>query len=266
MDSNMTSNLLSSKFRPIIETQTHQAPECPSPIQYKSANNHHSAQELAIRFLFECGTKLKTNPVTSAVAAQIYHRFLDAVNDSSYDPYMIGATALYIASKQQDEPVKIRDLINVVHRTLNRDTDVLDLSEEYWNYRDSIVQAELLTMRMINFKTINPDIHLYMLNYLKSLSSWIPPAVWEKSTLVKLCWTFLQDFHHCKVIIQYEPQLVALAVIYFGLQVCGIVIPCTTEQDQLSWHEAFHKAAKKEDIWNIIEHLLALYEHDKDMK
>jgi hypothetical protein len=34
------------------------------------------------------GAKLKTNPVTSAVAAQIYHRFLEAVNDSSYDPYV----------------------------------------------------------------------------------------------------------------------------------------------------------------------------------
>lgn len=171
---------------------------------------------------------------------------------------MIAATALYIASKQQDEPVKIRDLINVVHRTLNRDPEILDLSEEYWNYRDSIVQAELLTMRMINFKTINPDIHLvclsyskftpdicykkivlsqYMLNYLKTLSSWICPAVWEKSPLVKLCWTLLQDFHHCKLVIQYEPQLVALAVIYCGLQLCGIVIPCTTENDQLPWHE-----------------------------
>ena len=80
---------------------------------------------------------------------------------------MIAATALYIASKQQDEPVKIRDLINVVHRTLNRDPEILDLSEEYWNYRDSIVQTELLTMRMINFKTINPDIHLVCLSYSK---------------------------------------------------------------------------------------------------
>jgi hypothetical protein len=73
---------------------------------------------------------------------------------------LIAATSLYIASKQQDEPIKIRDLINVVHRTLNRDSEVLDLNEEYWNYRDSIVQAELLAMRMINFKSTSPDIHL----------------------------------------------------------------------------------------------------------
>ena len=30
--------------------------------------------------------------------------------------------------------------------------------------------------------------------------------------------------------------------------------------------QAFYKNAKKEDIWNIIEYLLALYEHDKEMK
>lgn len=159
------------------------------------------------------GIKLKTSAVTAAVASQIYHRFFEAASESSYDPYvswpltsisgsmknsfslafhqltalqLIAATSLYIASKQQDEPLKIRDLINVVHRTLNRDSDILDLTDEYWSYRDSIVQAgryhcecqtplllkqtnwifcnfsfsELLAMRMINFKASSPNIHL----------------------------------------------------------------------------------------------------------
>lgn len=48
----------------------------------------------------------------------------------------------------------------MAHRTLNREADVLDLSDEYWNYRDSIVQAELLAMRMINFKSVDPNVHL----------------------------------------------------------------------------------------------------------
>lgn len=84
-----------------------------------------------------------------------------------------------------------------------------------------------------------------MLCYLKTLESWIPPAVWEKSPIVKLCWTLLQDFHHSKAVIQHEPQLVALAVIYYGLQVCGIVVPCTSEQDQATWHEVFIKCLIK---------------------
>lgn len=102
---------------------------------------------------------------------------------------MIAATALYIASKQQDEPVKIRDLINVVHRTLNRDPEILDLSEEYWNYRDSIVQAELLTMRMINFKTINPDIHLVCLSY----SELTPNLCYNKNCFVPVYVELFED-------------------------------------------------------------------------
>ena len=51
-------------------------------------------------------------------------------------------------------------MINVAHKTLNRDADVLDLSDEYWNFRDSIVQSELLAMRMISFKSVDPSVHL----------------------------------------------------------------------------------------------------------
>ena len=289
------------------------------------------------------GTKLKANVVVSALAAQIYHRFYEAASEINYDPFVIinfltlfscliyndfvvtqfqlvAATSLYIASKQQDEPIKIRDLINVVHRTLNRDSEVLDLNEEYWSYRDSIVQAELLAMRMISFKSTRPDTHLvaekhsmffffsadnnhkfipfhiqYLLNYLKTLESWIPPSVWEKVPLTKFCWTVLNDFHHCKAIIHYEPQLLALSVIFFGLQVYGVTVPCTTEHDQFTWHEVcsvpsfiilislrgnlyrmttlsfflsqtFHASAKKEDIWAVVEKIMDFYEQDKGQK
>lgn len=56
----------------------------------------------------------------------------------------------------------------MVHRTLNREADILDLTDEYWSYRDSIVQAELLAMRMVNFKVINPNIHLVYYSYQSS--------------------------------------------------------------------------------------------------
>merc|ERR1712136_123085 len=268
MDSSMTSNLLNRKFRPIVEAHRHQTSETMNvskPIQFKNVRHQNEAKELATRFLFECGVKLKTKSVTSGVAAQIYHRFYEAASEANYDPYLIAATCLYIASKQQDEPLKIRDLINVAHRTLNRDSDVLDLSEEYWNYRDSIVQAELLTMRMISFKTTSPDIHLYLLMYLRTLESWIAPSVWEKGSLVKLCWTFLQDFHHSKAIIQYEPQLIALAIIYFGLQIYGISVPCTSESDLIPWHEVLYEGAKKDHMWDIMEQLMMIYEKDKEL-
>ena len=71
-----------------------------------------------------------------------------------FELYDIQATSAfyYTASKQQAELVKIRDLVNVVHRTLNRDPNILELYQEYCNIRDSFqaFQAEFLSMGMIN--------------------------------------------------------------------------------------------------------------------
>jgi cyclin-Q len=116
-------------------------------------------------------------PLTSAMAAVLFHRFYREVDDSEYDPFvssseiwlkigiftnfflqMISSSCLYLAGKVKDDPVKIRDVINVAHNTLNRDSAPLELSDEYWAMRDSIVQAELLITRELKFElsTIHP--------------------------------------------------------------------------------------------------------------
>lgn len=63
----------------------------------------------------------------------------------------IASATLYLASKVQDETVRLRDLINVCYHTLYRDTSPLRLSDDYWHFRDSIVHAEMLSMRMLQF-------------------------------------------------------------------------------------------------------------------
>lgn len=65
----------------------------------------------------------------------------------------IASATLYLASKVNDETIRLRDLINVCYHTLHRDAAPLRLAEEYWNFRDSIVHAEMLTMRLLKFDT-----------------------------------------------------------------------------------------------------------------
>lgn len=65
----------------------------------------------------------------------------------------LASATLYLASKVQDETIKLRDLINVCYHTLHRDAAPLRLAEEYWNFRDSIVHAEMLIMRLLQFDT-----------------------------------------------------------------------------------------------------------------
>lgn len=82
---------------------------------------------------------------------------------------LIAASTLYLAGKIKDDPLKIRDIINVTHNTLHRGSSPLEIGEEYWNMRDAIVQAELLIMRILKFEVSIIHPHKYMLHYLKSM-------------------------------------------------------------------------------------------------
>lgn len=112
-----------------------------------------AAHQLAPRFLVECSIKLHMKPLTSATASILYHRFFGegCASPHDYDAFLLASACLYLAGKIKDDPVKIRDVINVSHSTLNRGAAPLELNEDYWAMRDGIVQAELLITRMLKF-------------------------------------------------------------------------------------------------------------------
>lgn len=118
-------------------------------IDYRSKKE--LSKSLAPRFLLECAIKLNLKPLTSATGAVLLHRFYREVNTADYDIFLIASSSLYLAGKIKDDPIKIRDVINVAHNTLHKGSQPLELSDEYWAMRDGIVQAELLITRMLKF-------------------------------------------------------------------------------------------------------------------
>ncbi|CAH1399382.1 unnamed protein product [Nezara viridula] len=200
------------------------------------------------RFIFECGYKLKGNPLTLATAATIYHRFYREVDFSHYDKYLIAATALYVAGKMSDD-YKLRDVINVAHYTLHK--SILDLKDEYWMRRDALLQAELLVMRVLKFKVDPPECHRYLLHYLKSLQGWLDRDSWERVPVAQSSLAFLQDLHHSPQILDATPQDLALACLYITLQSYGLEV--APKED---WFTALYKDA---NLGTIIDTLLELY-------
>lgn len=45
----------------------------------------------------------------------------------------------------------------------------------------------------------------------------------------------LQDFHHSPAIVDYPPNLIAIACINLALQIYGVVVPLMDECDQQPW-------------------------------
>ncbi|XP_075165474.1 cyclin Q [Haematobia irritans] len=218
------------------------------------------------RFLFECAIKLQIKPLTSSTAAIIYHRFFREMESTDYDEYLIAASSLYLAGKIKDDPVKIRDVINVAHITLNRDSSPLELGDEYWSMRDAIVQAELLIARTLKFDLNIEHPHKFLLYYMKTLQDWLGTNVWSSMPIAKTAASYLQDFHHSPRILNYKPTHIAVCCLSLAMQTYGVQVPLTDESDdQSQWYTPFVSDITKEKHWEIIEDIIEVYKHELDI-
>lgn len=240
-----------------------EAAQRPSSTDYRKKSNKNG---FASRFLFECSVKLAMKPLTTATAATLFHRFFREADTSSYDLFLIASASIYLSGKIKDDPVKIRDVINVSHNTLNRTSGPLELGEEYWSMRDAIVQAELLITRMLKFElnTVHP--HKYMLYYMKSLQDWLGPTIWNSAPIAKSAAAFLQDFHHNAAILNYKPEHVAVSCLSLALQTYGIQVPSTDENDDKAiWYHVFVQDLTKDLHWEISEKIIEVYSNEAEL-
>lgn len=104
------------------------------------------------RFIMEAGVKLGMQSIPIATACTIYHKFFFEINVDAYDPYLVAMSSLYLAGKVEEQPLRTRDIINVSNRYFHPGSEPLELDSRFWVIRDSIVQCELLVLRVLRFQ------------------------------------------------------------------------------------------------------------------
>lgn len=178
-----------------------------------------------------------------------------------YDRFAIASGALFLASKVNEDPIRLKNVINVVQVTLNREewlnqleNDTLTLS-----YRDTIVQCEMFIMRVLHFTPHTNSLpHFFLLNYLQTLENWLPDQVTGQTPIGKCAMSLLQDFYFSSSIIRYKPTETAIAILVLTSQIYGLQIPLVAEQD--NWFRAFCIDVRIDTIWEIIDEIMKIYE------
>ncbi|XP_068223530.1 cyclin-Q [Palaemon carinicauda] len=243
-------------------TPVEQEPEDLNPvIDYSECHN----QFAGARYIIECGVKLKGNVLTVATAATYFHRFFHSISLDEYDPYLIGCTCLYLASKVEDDDIKIRDIINVGLNCVRRESPPLSL-DPYFALRDSLIQAELLLMRVLGFKLKIDLPHKYLLHYLESLKEWLGEKKFDSIPFVDLSFTLLQEIYHSPIVIKYSPQLLSAAILNVVNQVYGVVVPGCDELNDQSWFTVLHSDCTTKAVWEVSTKILALYKEESTLK
>ncbi|KAK8720536.1 hypothetical protein OTU49_013260, partial [Cherax quadricarinatus] len=245
---------------PILQINLLQREYVNPSVDYTKNYSHFSGA----RFIIECGIKLKASVLTIATAATYYHKFYTVATLEDYDPYLIGSTCIYLASKVEDDDIKIRDIINVGISCVRRGEPPLSL-DPYFTMRDSLIQAELLLMRVLGFKMKVDLPHQYLLHYMLSLKEWLGEETFETIPIVQLAWNIIQDIYHSPIVLKYSPQLFSAAILNIVMQVHGVVVPGDEEINDRSWFTVLHPDCTTANVWNLTSKILAIYQEEEDL-
>ncbi|XP_033858386.3 cyclin-Q isoform X1 [Acipenser ruthenus] len=209
------------------------------------------------RFIMETGVKLGMCSEPLATACTVYHRFFQCCSPRVFEPYLVAMAAIYLAGKVEEQHLRTRDIINVCHRYLNPGSDPLELDSRFWDLRDSIVQCELLVLRVLNFQVSFQHPHKYLLHYLLSLKALMNRHAWDRTPIAVTTWALLRDSYHGSLC--HPPQHVAVAILYLALQTLGVEVPGDGERE---WWQVLSDDITKPAIDDIIVELIQIYNMD----
>ncbi|XP_005414183.1 PREDICTED: cyclin-related protein FAM58A isoform X1 [Chinchilla lanigera] len=187
------------------------------------------------RFIMEAGVKLGMHSIPIATACTIYHKFFCEINLDAYDPYLVAMSSIYLAGKVEEQHLRTRDIINVSNRYFNPGSEPLELDSRFWELRDSIVQCELLVLRVLRFQVSFQHPHKYLLHYLVSLKNWLNRYSWQRTPVSVTAWALLRDSYHGGLCLRFRAQHLAVAVLYLALQVYGVEVPAEAEAEKPWW-------------------------------
>ncbi|KAG8447796.1 hypothetical protein GDO86_015054 [Hymenochirus boettgeri] len=173
-------------------------------------------------------------------------------------------SAIYLAGKVEEQHLRTRDIINVCHRYLNPEKEPLEVDSLFWELRDSIVQCELLMLRILNFRVSFQHPHKYLLHYLISLKNWMNRHSWDRTPIATTAWALLRDSYHGDLCLRHEAQHIAVAVLYFALQCYGIEVPSSNSAEN-PWCQAFSEDITEPIIKNIVMDLIQIYTTDTEI-
>lgn len=222
----------------------------------KSKTTHKNDTNIT-KFIMKAGHRLKLPPVTCASACVLYHRLHKQYFQSEHDPNLVATAALYLASKIEESPCKLRDVINVSYRLLHNDRSPLEVGSLYWELHDSVANCELMILRALQFQVTFDSPHKYLLHYLNSLEDWLDKECTLTSSLGQLSWSLLQDSFHITLCLEYRPAVIAVAMIYFSLTCLGIDVP--SQGARYSWWKAMCPRSTEGEIQAIILHMIDFY-------
>ncbi|XP_023686176.1 cyclin-L1 [Paramormyrops kingsleyae] len=196
------------------------------------------------------GILLRLPQVAMATGQILFQRFFYCKSFIRHCVENVAMACVHLASKIEEEPRRVRDVINVFHR-LKQDRKCgvpapLPLDGSYVNMKNQVIVAERRVLKELGFCVHVKHPHKIIVMYLQVLEC-------EKNTqLVQTAWNYMNDSLRTDVFLRFSAETVACACIYLAARSLQIPLP-----DSPPWFLLF--GATEEDLKGICCRVLRLY-------
>lgn len=206
------------------------------------------------RFIMECGTKMGLGHNTMATGVVYFHRFYVFHSFKSFPRYVTACCCLFLAGKVEETPKKCKDIIKQARSML---TD-----QKYESFGDD-PKEEVMTLERILLQTIKFDLQVehpysFLVKYAKCLKG----DQMKLQKMVQMAWNFVNDSLSTTVCLQWEPEIIAVALIHLASKLSKFSVTKWEGQQpkHLRWWDMFVEDVTMEILEDICHQVLDLYQ------
>ena len=204
----------------------------------------------------EMALRLRAPQVVAATAQTLLHRFYYRRSLLAFDVHIVALAALFLAGKVEEQPRRMRDILNVLYATKLRrqgkPRHALVLGGMlYAAWKAELIRTERIMLKELGFSMYNimEHPHKFLLYYMKVL------GLDGGSPVVHTAWALLNDSLRLDLCVRYHAQSIACAAIYTASRMERVALP-----KAVPWYAVF--STGKAEMEDISEEILALYDDE----
>lgn len=205
------------------------------------------------RFIFTTGSKMDLGYNTMATGVLYFHRFYMFHSFRTFPRYVTACCCLFLAGKVEETPKKCKDIIKIARASLP--------DQKFAQFGDD-PKEEVMTLERILLQTIKFDLQVehpygYVLRYAKCLKG--DKAKLQK--MVQMAWTFINDSLCTTLCLQWEPEVIAVALMYLACKLSQFEVQDWTGRTakHLRWWDMFVQDVTMDLLEDICHQCLDLY-------
>uniref|UniRef100_A0AAQ5XHK0 Cyclin-like domain-containing protein n=1 Tax=Amphiprion ocellaris TaxID=80972 RepID=A0AAQ5XHK0_AMPOC len=226
----------------------------PSMLDGLDLNTETDLRILGCELIQSAGILLRLPQVAMATAQVLFQRFFYSKSFVKHSFEIVAMACINLASKIEEAPRRIRDVINVFHHLrqirCKKTPSSLILDQNYINTKNQVIKAERRVLKELGFCVHVKHPHKIIVMYLQVLEC-------EKNqTLVQTAWNYMNDSLRTNVFVRFQAETIACACIYLAARALQIPLPSRPH-----WYLLF--GASEEQIKEICITTLKLYTRKK---